>query len=72
MIRRCTQCVLGTLVLLAACSVLPTVQTRFDRPYRERIAAGELILAVFVGRVPCATRDCEMRKVELVLYGERG
>lgn len=72
MIRRSTQGVLGTLVLLAACAVPPTVQTRFDRPYPERNAAGEPILAVFVGRVPCATRACEMRKVELVLYGSEG
>lgn len=69
MIRRCTLGALGALVLLAACAVPQTVPTRFDRPYPERNAAGESILAVFVGRVPCATQACEMRKVELVLYG---
>jgi hypothetical protein len=72
MTRRSTQGVLGALTLLAACAASPTVQTRFDRPYPERNAAGAPILAVFVGRVPCATRTCEMRKVELVLYGREG
>lgn len=69
MTKRSTRVVLGAVVLLAACAAAPPVQTRFARPYPERNAAGEPILAVFVGRVPCDTRACEMRKVELVLYG---
>jgi hypothetical protein len=72
MIKRSAPGVLGTIALLTACPAPPPVQTRFDRPYPERNAAGEPISAVFVGRVPCGTRVCEMRKVELVLYGREG
>jgi hypothetical protein len=45
------------------------VQTTFDPPYAERNGAVDPILGVFFGRIPCAIKGCEMRKVELVLYG---
>jgi hypothetical protein len=45
------------------------VQTTFDPAYPERNGAGDPIVAVFEGRIPCAIQGCEIRKVELVLYG---
>lgn len=57
-----------TAVSSAACLHAGPVQTTFDRPYPERNGAGDPILAVFVGRLPCAAAGCDMRKVELVLY----
>jgi hypothetical protein len=54
---------------LAACVHSNPVQTTFDPPYPERNAAGDPILGVFVGRIPCAIVGCEMRKVEVVFYG---
>lgn len=60
-------------VVLAGCVSSAPVQTTFDRPYPARNSAGDPIVAVFVGRIPCASSACEMRKVEIVLYGrERG
>jgi hypothetical protein len=56
-------------LLLAACIHSDPVQTTFAPPYPERNGAGDPILAVFAGRIPCAITGCEMRKVELVLYG---
>jgi hypothetical protein len=57
---------------LIGCMHTEPVQTTFDRPYPERNSAGDPILAIFVGRIPCAVEGCEMRKVELVLYGREG
>jgi hypothetical protein len=54
---------------LAACVRSGPVRTTFDPPYPERNGVGEPILGVFFGRIPCAIKACEMRKVELVLYG---
>jgi hypothetical protein len=59
---------LSVLTLLGCVHGSP-VQTTFDRPYPERNSAGDPIVAVFDGRIPCAVQGCEMRKVELVLYG---
>jgi hypothetical protein len=53
---------------LGACTQ-QAVQTTFDPPYPERNAAGDPILAVFEGRVPCEVPDCRVLKVSLVLYG---
>jgi hypothetical protein len=58
-----------SIVLLVGCVSSEPVQTTFDRPYPAQNSAGDPIVAVFVGRVPCALSACEMRKVELVLYG---
>jgi hypothetical protein len=58
--------------VLTACIHTQPPQTTFDRPYPERNSAGDPIFAVFVGRIPCAVEGCEMRKVELVLYGREG
>ena len=66
-----------TMILLITLSVLSLVgcvhpepvQTTFDPSYPERRSVGDPILAVFVGRIPCAAKGCEMRKIELVLYG---
>ena len=41
----------------------------FDPPYPELNAAGEAILAVHEGRVPCSVPACEKLQVQLVLYG---
>src|SRR5262245_66618611 len=41
----------------------------FDPPYPEHNAAGDAILAVHEGRVPCSAPVCERLKVQLVLYG---
>ncbi len=56
-------------VFLSACRSTSPVQTTFERPYPERNGAGDPIVAIYVGRIPCAVQSCEMRKVELVLYG---
>jgi hypothetical protein len=40
----------------------------FDPPYPRLNAAGDPILAMFEGRIPCASPNCERRKVSLVLY----
>lgn len=53
---------------LSGCTHPGDVQTTFDRPNPERNASGDPILADYVGRIPCAVADCEMMKVELVLY----
>jgi hypothetical protein len=58
--------------VLTGCMHTKPVQTTFDRPYPERNSASDPIVAVFVGRIPCAVEGCEMRKVELVLYGREG
>jgi hypothetical protein len=62
--------VLALTVWLAACahSTGPT-QTTFDPPYPERSPEGAPIQAVFEGRIPCLHESCDMRKVQLVLYG---
>ncbi len=54
---------------LAGCVHRELVQKTFDPPYPERSSAGDPILAVFVGRIPCVVTSCDMRKIELVLYG---
>jgi hypothetical protein len=54
---------------LVGCAHHNRVQTTFDPSYPEHNGAGEPIVAVFEGRIPCAVQGCEMRKVELVLYG---
>jgi hypothetical protein len=59
---------LALLTLLGCISRAP-VQTTFDPAFPERNSAGDSIAAVFEGRIPCADQGCEMRKVELVLYG---
>jgi len=56
-------------VSLSACYSTKPAQTTFDRPYSEKNRAGDPIVAVYFGRIPCAAQGCEMRKVELVLYG---
>ena len=38
---------------LVGCVHPEPVQTTFDPPYPERSRAGDPILAVFVGRIPC-------------------
>lgn len=58
-----------SLFLSVGCASSGPIQTTFDRPYPARNAAGDPIVAVFLGRIPCASHACEMRKVELVLYG---
>src|SRR5262249_18343002 len=40
----------------------------FEPPYPQVNAAGDPILAVFEGRIPCSSPPCERRKVGLVLY----
>jgi hypothetical protein len=61
---------LFTLSLLAMLGcVHDPVQTTFDPAYPERNGAGDSILAVFEGRIPCAIEGCEKRKVVLVFYG---
>ena len=45
----------------------PTTVT-FEPPYPQVNAAGDPILAVFEGRIPCSSPNCERRKVGLVLY----
>jgi hypothetical protein len=57
------------ILLLLGCAHSNPVQTTFDPAYPERNGAGDAIVAVFDGRIPCAAPACEMRKVELVLYG---
>ena len=57
------------MALLTGCVHQQPVQTTFDPPYPERNGAGEPIVATFFGRIPCVVASCEMRKVELVLYG---
>jgi hypothetical protein len=61
----------STVLVLAllGCAHSNPVQTTFDPAYPERNGAGDPIVAVFEGRIPCTTQACEMRKVELVLYG---
>jgi len=59
-------------VASAGCLHPGPVQKTFDRPYPERDATGNPILAVFVGRIPCAAPGCDMRKVELVFYAGAG
>jgi hypothetical protein len=54
---------------LAGCAYRQLAQKTFDPPYPERSSAGDPILAVFVGRIPCVVNGCNMRKIELVLYG---
>ena len=54
---------------LVGCVHPEPVQTTFDPPYPERSSAGDPVLAVFVGRIPCVVKGCNMRKIELVLYG---
>jgi len=54
---------------LSGCVHGSPVQTTFDPPYPERNSAGDPIVPVFEGRIPCAVPGCAMRKVELVLYG---
>jgi hypothetical protein len=58
-----------TLFALLGCAHRNLVQTTFDPAYPERNSVGDPIVAVFEGRIPCAITDCEMRKVEVVLYG---
>ena len=57
------------IILLAGCDLQEPVHTTFDPAYPDRNSAGDPIVAVFAGRIPCAGQACEMRKVELVLYG---
>jgi hypothetical protein len=45
----------------------PTTVT-FEPPYPQLNAAGDPIRAVFEGRIPCSSPNCERRKVGLVLY----
>ena len=55
---------------LAACvHTAGPAQTTFDPPYPERSPDGASIQAVFEGRIPCLQDRCDMRKVQLVLYG---
>jgi hypothetical protein len=54
---------------LVGCMHPEPVQTTFDPPYPERNSAGDPIVAAFAGRIPCVVEGCEVRKVELVLYG---
>jgi hypothetical protein len=58
-----------TLSVLLGCAHRDLVQTTFDPAYPERNSADDPIVAVFQGRIPCAVAGCEMRKVEVVLYG---
>jgi hypothetical protein len=58
-----------SLLVLLGCVHQDPVQTTFDPAYPERNSAGDPIVAVFQGRIPCAIQGCEMRKVELVFYG---
>jgi hypothetical protein len=55
--------------LLFGCVQPALVQKSFDPAYPERNSNGDPIVAVFFGRIPCASASCEMRKVTLVLYG---
>jgi len=54
---------------LCGCAHSGPVQTTFDPAYPEHDGAGDSIVAVFEGRIPCVDQGCEMRKIELVLYG---
>jgi hypothetical protein len=67
--KRAAIVTISSIVLLAGCISSAPVQTTFDRPYPAQNRAGDPIVAVFVGRIPCTVNDCEMRKVEIVLYG---
>jgi hypothetical protein len=49
-------------------SPLRRVTVVFEPPYPQFNAAGDPILAVFEGRIPCDEANCELRKVGLVLY----
>jgi len=44
------------------------ITVTFDPSYPQFNAAGDPILAVFEGRLPCDAPNCELRKVGLVLY----
>jgi hypothetical protein len=59
---------LSLLTLLGCVGHVP-VQTTFQPAYPERNSAGDPIVAVFDGRIPCEVQGCEKRKVVLVLYG---
>jgi hypothetical protein len=52
---------------LVGCAHPEPVQTTFEPPYPERSGAGDPIFAVFVGRIPCVVKGCDMRKIELVI-----
>jgi hypothetical protein len=58
-----------SILSLVGCVHPEPVQTTLEPPYPERNSAADPILAVFVGRIPCAVKGCNMRKIELVLYG---
>src|SRR3984893_4168092 len=58
-----------TLLTLIGCVHHYPVQTTFYPAYPELNSVGDPIVAVFEGRIPCAIQRCEMRKVELALYG---
>jgi hypothetical protein len=57
-----------SVLVLLGCVHQP-VQTTFDPAYPERNGAGDPVVAVFEGRIPCDVQGCDKRKVELVLYG---
>lgn len=59
---------LGVVVFLSQSGYFLKAQTSFPPPYPETNARGDPILAVFEGRVPCPSPDCEKMKVGLVLY----
>jgi hypothetical protein len=46
----------------------PPTTVTFEPPYPQLNAAGDPILAVFEGRIPCSLPNCGRRKVGLVLY----
>jgi hypothetical protein len=59
-----------TVLMLHGCVNRNAVQTTFAPAYPQHLDAGDAIVAVFAGRIPCAEQGCEMRKIELVLYGK--
>jgi hypothetical protein len=58
-----------SVLTLVGCVHPKPAQTTYDPAHPERNSAGDPIVAVFEGRIPCAASGCAMRKVELVLYG---
>jgi hypothetical protein len=50
-----------SVLTLLSCVHRNPVQTTFVPAYPERNSVGDLIVAVFAGRIPCAVEGCEMR-----------
>jgi hypothetical protein len=58
-------------VALSQGSLFRKAAVTFDPPYPQLNAAGDPILAIYEGRIPCPVADCARLKVGLVLYHDR-